>query len=192
MQDEEQNQPEKGWVFRPGASAQSPMTPQQDDYTPKTRQVQDDSVQWSASEYIANPKNSAWFMGLMGASILVAVVTYFVTSDFISAGVVILLGIIVGVFAARQPHVLNYRLDQHGISMGSRLYPYEGFKSFSVITEGPFNHISLLSLRRFMPPLSVHYAPDDEDMIVETLAEFLPYEEHKRDLVESFSRRVRF
>jgi len=188
MSEEAGQDQQAGWVFKPGGAAVGTNQVA----TAPTPAAASNAVTWSASEYIANDKNTGWFGMLAMAAVSLAVIVYFITSDFVSVVVILVLAIIVGVFAARQPRVLAYALDVRGVHIGDKFYPYATFKTFSVVTEGAFNHISLLPLKRFMPPLSIHYPPESEDNIVNTLADYLPYEEHKRDLVESFSRRVRF
>jgi hypothetical protein len=83
-------------------------------------------------------------------------------------------------------------VDNSGIHIGAKFYPYVSFKSFSVAQEHAIGYISLMPLKRFMPPLVVHYAPEDEDRIANTLADYLPYEDHKTDMVDNFTRRIRF
>ena len=133
-----------------------------------------------------------WFMVLTIASIVLAVVAYLVTEDMVSAVVIVILGVIVGIFAARQPQVLDYKVDSSGVHIGKKFYSYASFKAFSVAQEHAIGYISLSPLKRFMPPLIIHYAPEDEDRIAETLADYLPYEEHKPDMVDNLTRRMRF
>jgi hypothetical protein len=128
----------------------------------------------------------------MASTGALAIIVFFITRDYVSTGVIAVFGVIIGVFAARQPHVLEYALDRTGIHMGPRFYSYNAFKSFSVVDEGAFSHISLLPLKRFMPNMVIHYSPADEEKITHTLADYLPYAEHKHDAIENFSRRVRF
>ena len=184
MQDEDKKSGEAGWTYTP--SGGSPHA------SPGSTTPVGDAVSWTASEYVAHPKNSGWYAGLIGFTLLVAVAVYLATSDIFSTIIIVVLGVIVGVFAARQPNVLEYKLDAAGIHIGQRSYAYSTFKSFSLVADGPFGHISLSPLRRFMPPLAIHYAPEDEDKIIDVLADYLPYEEPKRDIVEGISRRVRF
>lgn len=187
MQEEQQNDNTEGagWVFKPGSTGAVG--------NPARQPIGGGAiVNWSASEYIANPKNSAWFIMLGLSTILLSTVVYFITKDLVSVVVIAVLGVILGVFAARQPQTLEYSLDASGIHMGPKFYPYGSFKSFSVVQDGAFNHISLLPLKRFMPPLSIHYPPETEEKVVNTLADYLPYEENKPDLIENLSRRVRF
>jgi len=189
MNEDKDQEPPAGWVFKPGSSdAALPQEPAPGaNYEPQT-----DAVQWSASEYVANDKTPGWFLTLGLGAIALAIIIYFMTTDIMSVIVIMSLAIIVGVFAARQPHVLEYALDARGIHMGHKFYPYGVFKSFSIVKDGGLSHIVLSPLKRFMPPLTVHYPPNDEDRIMDVLSDYLPYEEQKRDLVESITRRVRF
>ena len=190
MQDEHGNEP--GWVFKPGTSEAS--SPNVGSETPDLVNAShsDSSVSWSASEYVANPKNISWFSMLGIATGLIAVVVYLITKDLVSTIVIVVLGIVVGIFAARQPQTLEYNISEQGIQIGPKGYPYESFRSFSVAQEGGISFVSLAPLKRFMPPITIHYAPDDEEKILTALSSYLPFEEHKRDIVDSFSRRLRF
>lgn len=215
MQDNQQpNNP--GWVFKPGDE----HTPQPDLPSVQSQPVQEATaipqptaplpaqgpatvmssdmqhegahITWTASEYIANPKNTGWFALLAASSLVLAVVVYLLTKDIVSTVVIVVLGVLVGTFAARQPRTLQYEIDDKGVHIGGKLYPYAGFKAFSLADEHATRFISLLPLRRFMPPLVVHYAAEDEQTIADVLASYLPYEEHKTDIVDSITRRVRF
>jgi hypothetical protein len=171
---------------------QQPASGGENFYTPAPAQDQraeapygsTDGVSWTASEYAANPKNVGWFMLLGLATIVLGAATYLITHDVISTIAICIFGIIVGVFAARKPHVLDYRVDSRGIQIGQKYYPYNTFKAMS--------YVSLLPLKRFMAPIAIHYSPDDEENILNTLADYLPYEDHKPDMVDNLSRRVRF
>lgn len=149
-------------------------------------------VEWSASEYIANPKSFGWFVILGIASVVLAAVVYIITKDVVSTVVMAILGIIIGIFAARQPQVLQYAVDNSGIHVGQKFYQYESFKWFSVVNSHGMGYIYLMPLKRFMPPLTIHYDPSDEDKIADTLAEYLPYEDYKPDVVDDITRRFRF
>ncbi|MDQ3064764.1 MAG: hypothetical protein M3Q36_00645 [bacterium] len=149
-------------------------------------------AEWTASEFIASPKNSGWFGILAAASLGLTAIVFLVTRDLISTVVTPILGVLLGVFAARQPRTLQYRIDNHGIYAGERFYSYGSFKSFSIAHDQAMGYISLMPLKRFMPPLSIHYEPKDEDQIASALADYLPYEEHKTDLVDSLTRKFRF
>jgi hypothetical protein len=201
----------------PQAPVQTPVEPQQPETTPSApvnppeepaaggqftdnyeqplESVPQQSIQpvsWTASEYIAHNKGLPWFIMLGLVLAVVAIGMYFVTHDFITAIVVAVAGITFGVFAARQPHVLEYTLDSRGIKIGQKFYPYAEFKSFDVTEEGPLTAILLEPLKRFLPPITVFYDQNEEEAIFNVLGNYLPHQEKAPDAVDRLMRRIRF
>lgn len=129
---------------------------------------------------------------LAGGAFIVSLLVYLLTRDVVSAGVVVIGAVLFGVMAGRQPRQLQYAVYDQGITIGSKAYPYKDFRSFSVVDEGHFSSIVFMPLKRFAPPLSIYYHPDDERRIVEVIAVRLPMQAHKRDFVESLMRQIRF
>jgi hypothetical protein len=97
-----------------------------------------------------------------------------------------------GIYASRSPRQLDYRIGQGGITVGQKTYAYDSFRSFSVVPEGAFSSIVFMPLKRFAVPLTLYFAPDNEDQIVAALSERLPFEGPRHDAVESLMRRIRF
>lgn len=153
---------------------------------------QHDPVSWTASEYIAHEKGPSWYMILGIGVIVFAGAVYLMTGELISSIVIVIMGAAFGAFATRQPQELDYVLDNTGLKVGSRTYSYAQFKSFNIVEEGPIRSITLMPLQRFMPPLSVYFAPEDEDKIATALSGHIPYEERKQDAVDRLMRKVRF
>jgi len=195
-------QPEQPTVEppQPAATAQPPAAPVTWDYAADSNQQPpaqdysqaDPSITWSASEYVAHQKNLSWFMGLGFVIAALAIGIYVFTHDLFSPIMITICGIAFGVFAARQPQVLQYVVNHSGLTIGEKFYGYDRFKSFSVVEEGPLHAILLTPLQRFMPPLTVYFDPQDEDRIMDVLADYLPFAEAQRDAVDSLMRRVRF
>ncbi|HSH56126.1 MAG TPA: hypothetical protein VK983_04885 [Candidatus Limnocylindrales bacterium] len=151
-----------------------------------------DQISWTASEFIAHSKSASWYIGLGAGALVLAFFIYAITFDLVSSLVILIGAGLFGVSASRQPRQLDYGLSTQGISIGARIYPYKDFRSFSVVDEGAFSSIVLMPLKRFAPPLSIYYHPDDEHHIVEALSYHLPMQEHKHDLTESLMRKIRF
>jgi hypothetical protein len=153
----------------------------------------DKTVEWSASEYISHTKGVLWYAGLVGAFFAAAVIVYFISDHQIVPTVVTaMLGVIMAVSAARPPRTLQYSITPDGVQIAHRFYSFANFKSFSMSQDRAIGFISLQPLKRFMPPLIVHYDPNDEDRIVDTLSNFLPFENHKADIVDRISKKIRF
>jgi len=131
-------------------------------------------------------------MILAGLTGLVVAVVYLITREVFSAIVIVLAASLFGVTAQRKPRTLQYQVDSHGVSIGSKAYQYGLFKSFSVLEEGAFSSIQLMPLKRFMPPISLFYPPEQEEQIVNTLGSYLPHEERTHDPIDRLMRRVRF
>jgi hypothetical protein len=186
----EEGQKQSGTVTGPQweYKAEEPTTPT----SPQATQARSEGVAWTASEYVAHQKTAGWYMLLALGAIVGAALVYALTKDKISVVMIVIVAIIFGVFAARQPRVLQYRLDESGLEIGGKFYPYAMFKSFAVIQEGGIESISLMPLKRFMPILSIYFAPDDADKIVDTLGIYLPHEDRQADPIDRLMRRLRF
>jgi hypothetical protein len=150
------------------------------------------AIEWTASEFIAHNKSSAWYVGLTLVSVIVAGLIYIFTQDLVSVAVVVVGAALLGIYGARQPRQLKYRLDSAGVSIGDKSYAYADFRSFAVLPEGAFSSIVLMPLKRFSPSLTIYYALHDEEKIMAILGRELPFEPQRRDIVESLMKRIRF
>ncbi len=186
MQDEQDAapqtpQPETPWQYddQPEASAQVPVQHR-------------DAVHWTASEFVAHDKAFGWYLILAACTLVVAAIVYLAAQDVVAVVVIILAAIAFGIFAARKPRVLNYVIDDKGLHVEDKTYPYESFKSFSVIQDDAIHSVLLMPMKRFMPSLTIYYAPEDEPRIVDALADYLPFQPAENDFMDRLMRRIRF
>ncbi len=149
-------------------------------------------VIWSASEYVQHHHGATWYGALGVGAVGVGIVLYVLTRSIFSAAIVPVLAIIIGVFASRPPRTIQYGLSDSGLSIGSRLYSYSNFKSFSVIDEGAVQSILLMPIKRFMPPVSAYFSDADGDKIVNKLGDYLPFETAELDGTQRLARKLRF
>jgi hypothetical protein len=177
MQEEPTTPPQSNWQFTPETQAAAPA---------------DDSVNWTASEFIAHEKKASWYLLLIVGAGLLAAAVVLLTHDIFSGVMIALAAIALGFFASRQPRTLPYVLDHDGLQIGPKHYAYDLFKSFSVIDEGAVSSITLMPLRRFSPPLSIYYDPKDEKVIANVISSHLPFEPADLDMVERLMRRIHF
>jgi hypothetical protein len=159
---------------------------------PETVQGDDNSISWTASEYVAHDKSPGWYLALMIGAAGLSVLIYLMTHDFISVGVVLISALLIGSYGSRRPRQLEYRVDQHGIAIGGKNYSYRQFRYFSVVPEGAFSSMVFIPLSRFALPLSIYYAPEDEEKILAVLSDHLPFEPEHRDPIDNLMRRIRF
>jgi hypothetical protein len=140
---------------------------------------------------VEHKKSLGWYVILALAAVVVAVIVLFLTKDKISTGVIILAAILFGVYAGRHPRTLNYQLDESGLTIADKFYPYDILKSFAVVDEGSMMSIVLFPLKRFMPQIPIYCSLGDEKKVIDVLSTRLPIEEH-RDAIDNFMRRIRF
>ncbi len=152
----------------------------------------DGTIVWTASEFVAHEKSAGWYGALALAAVIGAGLIYLFTQDVVSSIVVVFCALIFGIYGARKPRQMQYRIGEQGLSIGPRHYSYEEFQSFSVAADGAFSSIIFRPLKRFATLKTIYYAPEDEDLIVEVLADRLPFEEHVPDVVDRLMHRIRF
>jgi len=150
-------------------------------------------VSWSASEFVSHEKAASWYLFLGIIAVVVAGAIFLITREVFSTIVVIVLAAALAVFGNLKPRTLEYVIDESGIQIGDKFLAYSDLRSFAVVEDdASMPSIQLLPQRRFMVPITVYFAPPDEDIIVSTLGNFLPFEHKKRDAVERWSSRIRF
>lgn len=157
-----------------------------------TQIAEDGQVSWQASEFIAHTKTPGWYLALAAGTLLLALLVFFLTRDNVSAGVVLVAGLILAIYANVKPRQLDYSLGAQGLQIGQKYYAYEDFRSFAIVPEGAFSSIVLMPLKRFSTLTTIYYPPEEEEKIVSVLSNYLPLDEHKHDAVDRFMRRIRF
>lgn len=160
--------------------------------TPEAGSAEDGSVTWTASEFIAHDKSMGWYLALATASIVIAGLVFLLTRDKVSVGVILIAGLLLGVYGSHQPRKMEYVVDSTGLSVGDKRHGYHEFKSFSLVEEGAVKGVMFMPLKRFAVPITVYYAPADEEKIMAILSARLPFEEHRADAIDALMRRIRF
>lgn len=151
-----------------------------------------EAFSWTAEEFIAHEKSMSWYAALIAAGVVLAVLDYILTRDYISTTVIIAATILFAVYASHKPRTLQYRLSPDGLQIGEKLYAFQEFKTFSVTEEGMLSSVVFMPLKRFMPPLTIYVTQDIEEKVQSYLSNFLPLEQRASDAVDSLMRRIRF
>jgi hypothetical protein len=211
--DPQENQPQPGQVYTPGQTQpeQTPVVQPEPAVSqptdPPVAQVPDSGrapaanlqpeetdkplLAWQASEYIHHDKRFGWhflFFVALAGGIAGAVLTH----QWLTIGVLTLMGVALVVYANKRPRVLNYALGERGITIDTKFYDYDSFKSFGVIQDLAWHLIDLEPMRRFMPRLNILFEDTNRDQIIDLLSQRLPREDRQPDLVERAARYLRF
>ncbi len=149
-------------------------------------------IEWEASEYIHHEKSVTWYLLFGVASAAVIAGTYLILRDIVSIVVVTMMAITLLIFANRPPRSLKYVLSDEGIKIDGRGYSYASFKSFSIMQYGAVESVYLEPVERFMPPISIYFAPENGDAIINTLGQYLPHRDREPDFIDRVVHRIRF
>lgn len=148
-----------------------------------------ENLSWSALEYEEKERSKDWFWAL-GVIIITSSLAAIIYGNYFFAVLLILSGILLGFFAIKKPDVISYELNQKGLVIRSRLYPYDNIKSFFVqIDFSPQSEIKptlfIKSQRVFMPIISIPIHRDmAEDIHAVMFANNIPEEEMREHLSE--------
>ncbi len=114
-------------------------------------------LQWSALEYEDKERGADWFWAL-AVIIIAGALTAIIYSDYFFAVLLVLCGVMLGFFAIKRPDRISYELNDKGLKMGTRFFPFENITAFYIQTE----HKPLLfikSSRLFIPIISMPIDP---------------------------------
>lgn len=180
-----------GWQYKSDA-AMAEMPDQHTDVSPGRDGPQEDSVEWTASEFVTHEKGFGWYAILVCVAALVAAGVYLITKDAFSVTVLLIMAVIFGIAASRKPRVVTYRIDSSGLTIGNKFYPYAAHKSFAMAQEGPFTTIVLTPLKHFAFPVGAYLAPESRDKVLEILSDHLPLERKEAGAIDHLMHRLRF
>lgn len=153
------------------------------------------SIKWTAPEYYHIPKTADWFwaVGIIAASI---VVLSFIYGDVL-LGILILIGTFsVFLHANKESVIREIELDEKGIRIDRRFFPYRTLDSFWIDAH-EFEHdeygnivfakLLVKSKKTFMPLIVIVVEYPDTEEIREFLSIFLPEEEHRESLAHKLA-----
>lgn len=147
---------------------------------------------WSAPDSFSVNKQFSWYLALIVITLGVAAGIYLLTKDKITTAVILVSGILIGVYASKKPKMVDYQLTKHGFTINGRYHQFGEYRSFSVIYHGDIRSAVLTPLKRFMPYMYIYFASDMEQKILPTLVDVLPKETSHKDTLDNLLRKIGF
>jgi hypothetical protein len=93
-----------------------------------------EKITWTLLEYEEKEKNNDWFWAL-GVIVVAGATASAIFGNYFFALFIVVAGLLLGFFAVRKPDMVTYELNDKGLQIKNRLFPYEGIKSFWVQKE---------------------------------------------------------
>jgi len=148
-------------------------------------------ITWSAPEYEEKERHIDWFWAL-GVIVVASSATSVIFGNYFFALLLIIGGLLLGFFAIKKPETINYELNQKGLQIQARLYPFKDLKSFWVQKEGKpilFIKTGRLIMPILTVPIDLNQANRIHDFL---LAQEMPEEEMKEHVSEKILESLGF
>lgn len=182
-------QPEQSDNFyQPAADPAQPVVTE----APAPRVEPEEAITWQASEFVHYEKSAVWFLALLGFTGVLLVLDWFLIKSWTFGVLVVVMAVAIIVIGRRPPHMVNYSLSDHGITIDQKYFNLHDFKFFGIVQEGAMHSVRLVSHKRFMPMVSVFLPPDQAEMIVDVLGSALPMQQLELSVIDRFAERIRF
>ena len=140
-------------------------------------------ISWQSEEYIPRERNTWWYVGLFAVGIALSVLAFFL-KWWTFLILVILSVITILISALKPPRMIDYTLDENGLTEAGKLHKFEDYKAFGILKDS--NHYSaiLIPKKRFSISTKVYFPEGSGEAIVDNLGARLPMEEVKLDFLD--------
>jgi len=93
--------------------------------------VREIDIKWSLPEYERREKHKDWYWAL-AIMIVASALTALIYGNLFFAILLILGGVLMWYFGKKDPEVVDYELNEKGLMIKNRVFPYESLKAFFV------------------------------------------------------------
>ena len=126
-------------------------------------------LEWTALEYEERNRDNDWYWAL-GIIVVAGSIASFIYGNLFFGIFLILSGLLIVLFTVKRPDLVFYEINEKGLKIKNRLYPYQNIKSFWIkIEEDEEPTLFLHSERQFMPILSVPIKQENAGKIKELM-----------------------
>ena len=189
-----------GFVFNPNDSTEETKSPESTDpaaseplNSEQTSEKDDEPLfNWSAPNSYSSSKSFNWYLVLIVATLALTAAVYFITKDKITTTVILVSGLLVGVYGAKKPKNVSYQLTRDGFAVNGRHYKFGEFRSYTIVSHGNNRSAILTPLKRFVPYMYINFASDMEQEISNSLADVLPQDISHKDTLDNVLRKIGF
>ena len=148
-------------------------------------------INWQAVETIPVQRDFNWYICFVTVTIILMALAIFVFKSWSFAILIPVMAMTLVVMSKREPSLINYSITPQGVSVGQRDYAFGEFRSFGLMQHQGQHYAVLLPVKRFAPELTIYFAEEDGERIVDMLGARLPLQEMKPDIIEKFIRIIK-
>jgi hypothetical protein len=152
-----------------------------------------DPLHFQTYEYEPKERSTDWFwaVGIIAAAMAV---TSIIFNNVLFGIVVILAGFTLSLYAARPPEIIDIVIDEVGVRIHNKLYPYRTLESYWIEEHQRIPKLLIKSQKLLMPYIIVALNVDEAEAheIDEHLSRHLPEVFHAESIFEKALERLGF
>jgi hypothetical protein len=146
---------------------------------------------WVATEYDEHERHPDWFW-LIGGLTAIGILLSLFFMNFLLA-IILFLGVSsLFILEKRSPDIIEVKVSNKGLLVGSDFYPYDNLKSFWVEDEHQSPHLTIHSQRIIFPHIRIRLNGAEPEEVRRALLPHLLAEKPVETLVENLAERLGF
>ena len=148
-------------------------------------------ISWNAYEHTYTEKGSEWYWSV-GIITVTAAVLAVIFSNLIFAIFLLVGGFALAIHASKKPNIVEYSINDRGVVIGDRLYPFLELESFWIEHEHHEPHILIKSQKFFMPYLHIPIDEVNPEDVRTVLLKYIAETEHAEPVSLKLLERLGF
>jgi len=203
MQPEEENkedwqQPveqQTGAPYQPADSGQAPVDPQESPEEAPEQESDSEGadavLRWQGPEYIERDRGGRWYVAFIIVTLVLMAVAIFLINSWTFAILIPVMAVALFVYTRRPPTLVDYTVSRKGIHVNDRLYSYDEFRSFGVVSHAGAHSVLLVPRKRFHMGVTAYFPEEVGEALVDMLAARLPMQTHTPDTIDKLLAKLR-
>ena len=134
-------------------------------------------ISWQAPEHFYVEKRPDWYW-TVGIITLALAAVAIILGNVITGIFVVVAAVALVLHASHPPHIVNHEINDRGIQVGDRLYPFLALESFWIAHDQLPGKMILKSRKLFMPYTVILIDEIDPELVREVMLKYIAETEH--------------
>lgn len=192
---------QSGAPYQPADSERAPLEPQNSpeedpSAAPDTEEAlkSEDTeavLRWQGPEYIEHDRGRRWYIAFVLVTLILMAVAIFLINSWTFAILIPVMAVALFVYTRRPPTIVDYTVSRKGIHVNDRLYSYDEFRSFGVVSHAGAHSVLLVPRKRFHMGVTAYFPEEVGEALVDMLAARLPMQTHTPDTIDKLLAKLR-
>ena len=147
----------------------------------------DDVIEWTALEFEPHEKSSDWYW-IFGIVVVIGAIIAIVVGNTLFAILIILSGVVIGVYSTKHPDTLHCAIDRRGVHVNNSSHLFKDMDSFWIDETHEHHPKLLITLKnKLSMHISIPLGDVDLDEVGEFVGAYVNEEEQNESLTEQLT-----